>query len=286
MYDIAVEIEDGVYAVKTPFSQWFVDALKICIPANDRRFVKTPNRWLIAPQHGAKITELIRLHYGVTVTLPAIAPMVSTPSIQLLRVEYIGACKDRNGEDERTAYGFSNNSWSVLFPESVLRAWFQDATTPAEQSKPQTLYQIMNLKQDASAEEIKKTYRRLALHTHPDHNREPDAEAQFKKLNAAYKILSDPLQKRKYDIGLRFTSDEEARHAVRTQFTSRYNDVSLYGYKPPMRCGLILGETIQTGLGQYRFISIQMWSDITNQQGQTMVSSWPTGATTFEVRWI
>ncbi len=62
-------------------------------------------------------------------------------------------------------------------------------------------YQILNISQDASAEDIKKAFRRLALQYHPDHNPEniKEAEAQFKEINEAYEVLGDKKRKWQYD---------------------------------------------------------------------------------------
>jgi len=51
----------------------------------------------------------------------------------------------------------------------------------------------------ASADEIKRAYRKLARKYHPDINKDPDAEEKFKEINAAYEVLSDPEKKRQYD---------------------------------------------------------------------------------------
>lgn len=61
-------------------------------------------------------------------------------------------------------------------------------------------YSILGLSKTASAEEIKKSFRRLARKYHPDMN--PDnkqAEAQFKQISEAYEVLGDPEKRQKYD---------------------------------------------------------------------------------------
>lgn len=62
-----------------------------------------------------------------------------------------------------------------------------------------SLYDTLDVSQDASADEIKKAYRRLARKFHPDINKEPGAEEKFKEINAAYEILSDEQKRRQYD---------------------------------------------------------------------------------------
>ncbi|KIM11585.1 MAG: cobalamin ABC transporter permease [Sulfuricurvum sp. PC08-66] len=62
-----------------------------------------------------------------------------------------------------------------------------------------SLYDTLGLASDASAEEIKKAYRKLARQYHPDVNKDPKAEEKFKEINAAYEVLSDPQKKAQYD---------------------------------------------------------------------------------------
>lgn len=62
-----------------------------------------------------------------------------------------------------------------------------------------SLYDTLDVSQDASADEIKKAYRRLARKYHPDVNKDPGAEEKFKEINAAYEILSDEQKRRQYD---------------------------------------------------------------------------------------
>lgn len=65
-------------------------------------------------------------------------------------------------------------------------------------------YEILEVSPDASAEEIKKSYRKLAMKYHPDRNDgSKGSEEKFKKLNEAYITLSDPAKKHDYDFSLK-----------------------------------------------------------------------------------
>lgn len=62
-----------------------------------------------------------------------------------------------------------------------------------------SLYETLGVNKNASSDEIKKAYRRLARQYHPDINKEKGAEEKFKEINAAYEILSDEQKRKQYD---------------------------------------------------------------------------------------
>lgn len=62
-------------------------------------------------------------------------------------------------------------------------------------------YEVLGVARDASGDDIKKAYRRLARELHPDVNPSEDAAERFKQVTHAYDVLSDPQQRERYDLG-------------------------------------------------------------------------------------
>jgi molecular chaperone DnaJ len=62
-------------------------------------------------------------------------------------------------------------------------------------------YATLGVRRDASADEVKKAYRRLARELHPDVNPDPETQERFKEITQAYEVLSDPKKREMYDLG-------------------------------------------------------------------------------------
>ena len=93
-------------------------------------------------------------------------------------------------------------------------------------------YSILKLSINASQDEIKKAYRKLALKLHPDKNKEEDAEERFKELGEAYEVLSDTIKRREYDlihtspgsVGVNPRSYEKSSEDISSSFTGSTYD--------------------------------------------------------------
>lgn len=71
-------------------------------------------------------------------------------------------------------------------------------------------YSVMGVSRDATQDEIKRAYRKLARNYHPDVSKEPDAEARFKEIGEAYEVLKDPEKRVAYDqLGSRWRAGQE-----------------------------------------------------------------------------
>ena len=63
-------------------------------------------------------------------------------------------------------------------------------------------YNILGVAKDASADEIKRSYRALAMRYHPDKNSSVEAEEVFKEITEAYSVLNEPERRKRYDFEL------------------------------------------------------------------------------------
>ncbi len=282
MSSISLLPADGGLALVTPYDPAFVSHFKQLIPDHERRWDGQRRQWLLDARHGATVAALVFNHFQVDVTIPDLSPSCAQPELRVIKLEYLGRCKQRS--DSCSASGFADGGWTMVFPEAVLKTWFQAVPERKEPDAPQTLYSVLTVLPTATADEIKKAFRRLALHTHPDRNREPDAAEQFQRIKSAYDILGDELKRRKYDVGLKFEHSTQPKREHRAEAMRHrlgYDD----GYRAPLRCGLLVIEGT-TKLGQFVVSNILKWDDIIRDDGKTMVSSWPVGAQHFEVTWV
>ena len=95
----------------------------------------------------------------------------------------------------------------------------------------QTPYELLGVKPDASADEIRKAYRKLAKQFHPDINPgKPEAEATFKEISAAYDLLSDSDKRARYDRGE--IDETGAERPPRGYYRSQAEGAQGWRYRP------------------------------------------------------
>ena len=267
-------IADGnALLVFTPYNPDFVYEIKRHIPATDRRFDGTKKAWAVAPKYGQKIQDIVMSVYNEMPLLPNIASAKPVVKQQIINVRYVGVTKDR-GNDERSAFGFLNGGWNAIFPEQVLRSWFDGSMAMPDEAP--TLYSVLSVQRSAADEQIKAGYRRMVLQWHPDRCREPNAQEQFMAIQHAYEVLTK--SRERYDAGL-------ALEASLRNSDAQINTGGRFdGYRTPLRCGLILCEGTES-LGIFNVSKIFAWEDIRDGQGRTLVVSWPKGADKFQEEW-
>lgn len=94
-------------------------------------------------------------------------------------------------------------------------------------------YKVLMLEPNATALEIRNSYKKLALLHHPDKNSVADATKKFQELNAAYAVLSDKRRRQLYDKSLIFSSAREFdsdSDSETESYSTRSNRYSSYHY--------------------------------------------------------
>ena len=93
-------------------------------------------------------------------------------------------------------------------------------------------YDVLGVARDASSEEIKKAFRKLARKYHPDVAKDKiTGEAKFKEINEANEVLSDPEKRRKYDqIGANWNHPQQQPAPAQGGFGGGYEDASQFHF--------------------------------------------------------
>jgi DnaJ-class molecular chaperone with C-terminal Zn finger domain len=114
-------------------------------------------------------------------------------------------------------------------------------------------YEVLNVEKNATKEEIKNKYRKLALQYHPDRNKSEGAEEKFKEISEAYAVLSDDEKRKKYDRYGHLGSEEVFRGSE-SNFDEIFRDMGFGGIRDifeQLFGGDLMPETqaIHLGLG-------------------------------------
>ena len=84
-------------------------------------------------------------------------------------------------------------------------------------------YEVLGVSRDASSDDIKKAYRRLARELHPDVNPDEEAQERFKLVNEAYAVLTDPKRRKAWEGGIDPTAS-----SPQDPFASGFPDFETY----------------------------------------------------------
>ncbi len=277
-----IALKGSTLGLESSYGAQLVEELKRRIPPGARRWDKETKLWLVDAKYGPVLVKLCKVVLGVDVAVPDINQVAGKQETRILRVEYIGISKDR-GNGERSSYAYINGDWNAIFPEAVLKEWFEaDLGGPEQPDATKTLYQQLGIKANVSEQDIRSAYRRLARQWHPDVCSEPDAAVMFRQIQHAYSVLSEPSTRAKYNAGLKLEAtlgQNQQQMIHRGQVWGEHA-----GYRPLLRCGYVMCEGSES-LGRFLVSKVLAWEDITDNQGRAMVTSWAIGDDRFTVKW-
>jgi molecular chaperone DnaJ len=97
-------------------------------------------------------------------------------------------------------------------------------------SSKKDYYEVLSIQRSASKEEIKNSYRKLALQYHPDRNKSPGAEEKFKEISEAYAVLSDDEKRKRYDT-YGHVGAEEVFRGSEANFDEVFKDIGFGGFR-------------------------------------------------------
>ena len=142
--------------------------------------------------------EKIILFSGFSIAVIAIFLFLARDVILRKKTSYDK--QEHDSKKDRT-YEKYHSDWGDDYEEIGKRGNTREEKEFRDELANQNLpdyYEILGIKKDATAEQIKKSFRELAKKTHPDKTKE-DSEQEMIKINKAYEILSDEKSKEKYD---------------------------------------------------------------------------------------
>jgi molecular chaperone DnaJ len=97
-------------------------------------------------------------------------------------------------------------------------------------SSKKDYYDVLGIQRSASKEEIKNSYRKLALQYHPDRNKSSGAEEKFKEISEAYAVLSDDEKRKRYDT-YGHVGAEEVFRGSEANFDEVFKDIGFGGFR-------------------------------------------------------
>jgi len=273
----SVRIENNAYVVQFPYDPMAVNALKMAIPSTARSWDNARKCWIISGDYKKQAENSLGMSF------PDIQKQPAVRVVKLLTVHYLGQCKERAPGDVSAMGLLNTGAWGAIFPVDVLTAWFENPGEVAVPAGVLTLYGVLATKNNATDDEIKSAYRRVAKQWHPDINHDPQASEMFLRIKNAYDILSDRKKRSRYDAGLALEATIDKNFDKGSSF--RLDSVQDTIYRSPLTCGHILAEGTDS-LGRFVVSKILGWEDITRADGKTLVTHWAMGDKNHTESWV
>ena len=155
-------------------------------------------------------------------------------------------------------------------------------------------YQVLEVTQSASAEEIKKSYRRLAKKYHPDVNpNNKEAEEKFKLLANAYEVLSDPGKRTLYDYWLYRSEHPNPQPSANRPYSAPHTprppvedigDGSNFAFKAILWAFILIGYWIMKERREQQYINIDLPFDFDSLMKQNAVRDSSLHLDSFELK--
>jgi molecular chaperone DnaJ len=140
-------------------------------------------------------------------------------------------------------------------------------------SQKNDYYEVLGVPRDATKDQIKEAYRKLALQYHPDRNKSPGAEEKFKEISEAYAVLSDDAKRAQYDrfghegIQGRYSTEDIFRT---TNFDEIFRDLGFGGFGNfGSIFDMFFGNMTGSGRGARRGADLRYDLDVTLEQVAT-----------------
>lgn len=268
----SVTEHNGMLLLTSSYSPELVAWLK-ALPQADRVCNYNEGKtWSVDPKHGSALKKAVHDILGIDVTIPQVAQLSQAERSETFEVRYVGGARQRGDNPERSATGFVQGEWKLIFGELAMRKYFGE--NDAKPGGIPTKYGVLGVTQDATEDDIRKAYRKMARVTHPDVCKEPDAEDRFKQVQSAYEILSDVSKRQKYNAGLKLQASLGGQRVSTDKV-----------YYSPLRCGIITARVKPVAGNRFVVLEILSWKDIL-QGNKMLVTTWANGAKTFIEQWV
>jgi hypothetical protein len=261
---VQLVFKNGYITISSNYDPLLVQAIKGSVPVWQRRWCKLTKRWYVDQEASQNLTDALSYHSIVYSS----AGNVEDREIKNkeVTIEYIDKESNmftytypnsstgyrRSGPKYRGHKGFTFQKELFWIEHDALDSFFKAMKTPTPMAG--SLYERLGLTQNASYEEIRKSYLKLAMAQHPDQGGNHEA---FIAIQSAYNKLKDPLLRKKHDASLKMLA-AQGNNINQTPFTMKKN------------CGRISAQGF-FWLGIFIINQINNWEDVV-QNGKTMHS--------------